>query len=329
MKEKIEKKKKKVRIVIRWIVWVVLLQFVLLNISAALYADKFTHLYTPEEKKADAAKPESENFLAKTWRLFHGYRFYKQPVIGTPDFAYTTIQLQTDDKIPVEAWYSKTDSLSKGTMILFHGLMGNKSLVLQQAEEFRFLGYNILLVDARAHGNSGSHMTTIGFRESEEVKLAYDYVLQQGEKTIFLWGFSMGAVEIIKAVSEHQLQPAGLILEMPYGSLQSHVKARMHSIGFPKQPFGFFVTFWIGVERGFNGLGFTLDKYAKKINCPVLLQYGSNDQLVSKQEVNSVYNAFASTHKRLAIYENVGHASLLQMDPMKWRGEVGNFLQKK
>lgn len=321
-----EKRKPRFRIIIRWIAWVVLIQFILLNVSAALYAYKFTHLYTPEEKKADTAKPESENFLAKTWRLFHGYRFYKQPIIGNPDFAYNVIQLHTKNNTRIEAWYGKTDSLPKGTVILFHGLMGNKSLVLQQANEFRYRGYHVLLVDARAHGSSGSQTTTIGFRESEEVKLAYDHIKQQGEKTIFLWGFSMGAVEIIKAVSEYGLQPAGLILDTPYGSLQSHVKTRMHSIGFPKQPFGFLVTFWIGVERGFNGLGFDLAKYSQKISCPVLLQYGANDQLVSRSEVNSIYDALASANKNLAVYDNIGHAPLLQMDPARWRMEVSQFL---
>jgi alpha-beta hydrolase superfamily lysophospholipase len=323
-----EKNKRVVRSVVRWIFWVLLVQFVLINVSAAFYAHKFTRLYSSEQKAEDWKTPPSDNFFPKTWRLFSGSRFYKYPESQAPDSSYVTVNLLTEKNIPVEAWYCRVDS-SKGTVILFHGLMGNKSYILRQAAEFHYRGYNVMLTDVRGHGNSGGQTTTIGFREAEEVKLAYDYVRQQGEKNVFIWGFSMGAVEVIKAVADYKLEPAGIILETPYGSLQDHIKARMHTIGFPRQPFGFLVTFWIGVERGFNGLGFRLDKYAKKIKCPALLQYGGNDQLVARSEVDAIYNAFASAHKKLAIYENAGHASLLQNDPVRWRKETEEFMESK
>ncbi len=92
--------------------------------------------------------------------------------------------------------------------------------MLAEAYEFRYQGYNVLMVDFRAHGNSGGNTTTIGVREAEEVKLAYDYVSQMGEKKIILWGSSMGAVAIAKAVADYDIKPAGVILEMPFASLQ-------------------------------------------------------------------------------------------------------------
>jgi uncharacterized protein len=323
-----QKNKSRLRSLFRWIFWVVLVQFLLINISAALYAYKFTHLYSPSQKETDMARPVSENILSKTWRLFTGAKYYKTPVIGLPSFEYKTVQLKTKKGIPVEAWCSHTDSLSKGTVILFHGLTGNKSLVLVQANEFLRWGYNVMLVDARAHGNSGGSTTTIGFREAEEVNLAYEYVKQRGAKTIFLWGLSVGAVEIIKAVADFGIHPAGILLEMPFGSLEAHIKARISNIGFPGQPFGALVTFWIGMERGFNGLGFDLYDYAHKIDVPVLLQYGSNDGLVSREEVDGIYRALPSVNKKLVVYDQGGHTSLLNIDPAMWRNEVGQFLSK-
>jgi uncharacterized protein len=289
--------KRKLSSILHWVLWVLLAQFVLFNISAALHAHKLSHFYN---EPSSTNSNEGENVFAKTWRLFSGPRFSKSVITAFPNFAYDTVTLKTEKGIFIEAWYGKTDSAAKGTVILFHGLTVNKGNVLPEADEFRYQGYNVMLVDFRAHGNSGGSNTTIGVREAEEVKLAYDYVAQKGEKKIILWGSSMGAVTI---------------------------RARMIGFaGFPEKPFGFFVTCWMGIERGFNGFKHKTTTYAKKINCPVLLQCGALDMYVLKSETDKVYNAIASTNKKLVTYDRANHESFVQNDPLKWRIEVERFL---
>ena len=318
--------KLKLRSAFRWIGWVLLVQFILLNISAALYAYKFTHFYNGTS--LNQANP-GENIFKKTWRLFAGQRLPRSVVEEYPSFSFDTVILKTKKGLVIDSWYSKTDSAARGTVILFHYVTMNKGRVLMEAAEFRYQGYNVMLVDFRGHGNSDGNTTTIGFRESEEVKLAYNYVVQQGEKNVFLWGASMGAVAISKALADYDIKPSGIILEMPFASLQSHLRGRARSIGFggfPEKPFGFLVTCWIGIERGFNGVNFKTSNYAKKITCPVLFQSGALDLAVLKWETEKVYNAIASSHKKLVIYEQAGHESFLQKDPLKWRIEVERFL---
>jgi uncharacterized protein len=317
--------KRKVRLAATWISLALLFQFVLMNISAALYAYKLTHLYTPA--KETWTKPVSKNIFARTWRLFTGPAFYKQTLTGSPPFSFSTVILKTKDSISLEAWYGKTDNISKGTVILFHGLMGHKGLVIDEAAAFRNLGYSVMMVDVRDHGNSRGSITTIGYKESEDVKLAYDHITELGEKNIFLWGFSLGAVEIVKAVSDYDLHPSGIIIESPFLSLQSHLKGRARTLDFPAQPFGLLTSFWIGVENGFNGWGFRTDKYAKNVHCSVLMQCGKNDELVLPYETNSIYESIASDNKKLVVYENGGHESFLKNDPVKWISEMKFFLK--
>ena len=200
-------------------------------------------------------------------------------------------------------------------------------MVIDEADAFRTLGFNVMLVDLRAHGNSGGKASSMGYKESEEVQLAYDYVRQAGEKNIFIWGASMGAVIMIKAVADSQLQPSGIIVEMPFLSLQTHSESKARFLGFPRQPFGFLTSFWIGVEQGFNGLGFKTTRYAKKVTCPVLMQYGEKDELVLRYEINAVYEAIASSNKKLVIYDDAAHESFLKKDPVTWKKEVSAFLK--
>lgn len=323
-----QKPKRRIPSVIRWIFWVLLVQFILFNISAALYAYKFTHVYDdPSLKNTSSGK----NIFTKTWRIFAGPRQLKSVITEFPAFNTDTVTLKTENGILIDAWYGKTDSIAKGTVILFHGIMGNKGMLLAEAAEFHYQGYNVMMVDFRAHGNSSGNTTTIGIREAEEVKLAYEYVQQKGEKNIFLYGSSMGAVVVSRAVAVYTLNPSGVLLEMPFASTQSHIRARLRNMGFSsliEKPFSFFVTFWMGIEGGMKTFKHQMPYYASQITCPVLMQWGVNDTYSLKNETDKIYNAIASPKKKLVVYDHAGHESLLQNDPAKWRLEVEKFFKE-
>src|SRR5690348_13740145 len=256
------------RSVFKWILWVLLAQFVLINISAIIYGYKLTHFYEPSTNAMDETR--SRNVLIKTWRIFKGPTYRKITNEEYPELPYQTVHLFTKDSLSLEAWYIPVDS-SRGTVILFHGLGGNKSNILKEAYEFRYLGFNVMLVDMRAHGRSDGNITTMGFRESEDVKLAYDYIARGGERNIILYGISLGSVVVAKAIYDYNIAPSRVILEIPFSNLRRLVGVRGRMIGFPEEPFGAFVTFWASVEQGFNGFKQDTYKYVEKINCPVLI----------------------------------------------------------
>ncbi len=310
---------------IRWIGWVLLFQLVLINVSAAIYAYHLTHFYN--DPSLQGSHPTS-NIFRKTWKLFTGPKFPKSAIRETPAFMYDTVRLTRANGQLIDAWYAEPDSGARGTVLMFHGVSTNKSYMVREAASFRLMGYRVLLVDYRAHGNSEGQTTTLGRKETEEVQLAFNYIKAKGEKTIFLWGVSMGAVVVARSVAEDGLQPAGIIMELPFASLQSHLKARARVLGFPQQPFAFLVTGWISIERGFNGYQHSTVSYAHKINCPVLVQYGARDNYVLKTEIEEIYKAIPGTRKQLAGYEEAGHESLLMSEPERWKKTVSAFLQQ-
>jgi alpha-beta hydrolase superfamily lysophospholipase len=318
-----KKTNRRLRNIFRWIAWVILLQFILINISASLYAYKLTHFYDP-----GTTQPATKNIFSKTWKLFTGPNFEKMPVSELPNIPYETVQLVTKENKHIEAWYIPVDS-AKGTVILFHGLGLNKSSLLEQTNEFRFFGFNTLLVDLRAHGNSEGNTTTLGVRESEEAKLGYDFVSAKGEKNIVLYGMSLGAVVVMKSIYDYGLKPSRIIIDAPFISLRKHLQGRARALGFPNEPFATLVTFWISIERGFNGFREDISAYAEKINCPVLMQSGAFDKWVYTEDTKEIFEHLATRDKKLLSYENAGHESFLRKDVATWRKEVGEFLFKK
>ena len=310
--------------ILRWVVRVLIAQLILINISAAFHAYHFTHYYN-DDKVRNQKSSQGRPFL-RTWRLMTGRRLPKSDIQYYPVIPYDTVLLTTKSGLKLEAWYIKADS-AKGTVILFHGLGSNKGNVLNEAFAFNDLGYNTMLVDIRAHGNSEGVVNTIGYKEAEEIKLAYEHVLKKEEKNIILWGMSLGAVMISKAIGQYDLHPQKIILEMPFDWLQDHLRARARISGFPGEPFGFIVTFWTGIEQGYWGYGHRTSKYVSKINCPVLLQWGNSDEYVLKKEIDKIFSSIRSSNKRLEIYEGAGHGPLLAGHEDRWINTINDFLK--
>ena len=311
--------------ILRWIVRVLIFQLILINISAAFHAYRFTHYY--DDEKTRNLPPSYGTIFLRTWRLMTGKKLARSRINDYPEIPYDTVQFTNAENKKIKGWLIKADS-SIGTVILFHGLGSNKAAVLSEAYEFLSLHYNTLLMDIRAHGNSEGIVCSLGVKESEEVKLAFDYVKSAGEKNIILWGMSLGSVIITKAIYDYGIEPQKVILEMPFNRLQDHLKARARVLGFPDEPFGFLVTLWSGIEQGYWGFGHTTSKYVKKITCPVLLQWGVKDPYVLQKETETIFSSIGSKEKNMVFYHDAMHESLLKSDRTKWEITVKNFLEK-
>ena len=142
-----------------------------------------------------------------------------------------------------------------------------------------------------------------------------------------LWGISMGASAITKAVKDYQLNPEKIILEMPFGTIEDAAAGRLKMMGLPPQPLAILITFWGGVEHGFWAFGMKPQEYAASIKCPVLLQWGRNDPRVSKSEEDILFKNIPGTNKKFVIYETAGHESLCKKETAKWETEVAAFLR--
>lgn len=249
--------------------YTVLVLFVLLNVMAAFHAYKFTHFYDTKEKK-DLFQVEKAGFLDKAGALLFGVKSYKKPIDKFPSFNYQVVQIKTEDELALEAWnltHPPVDSIAaKGTVIMFHGHAGNKAGILNEAESFFKLGYNILMVDFRAHGNSSGNICTIGFDEAKDVNAAYEYIHAGGEKNIIFYGISLGAAAEMKAVKEYNLKPAKMILEMPFGSLLEAVKGRCRIMGVPTQPTSTLLTSGVVLNEAFGHSIIILKIMRKQLN---------------------------------------------------------------
>jgi uncharacterized protein len=289
-----------------------LLLFIGLNTIAIFHAYHFTHFADANSVKTKA--PEKLDGIDKVKTLLFGVNSPRPTNVVFPQQHFETVVLQSNKAI--EIWHIKTDS-AKGTVVLCHGFSGQKSSMLDKSDEFLKLGYNTVLIDFMGSGGSEGNQTTIGFKEAEQVKTIYDYLQKKGEANIYLMGTSMGAVAIMKAIQDFNLQPKGIILECPFGTMYETVCARFNNMHAPTFPMAGLLVFWGGTINGFWAFGHNPAEYAKSIHCPTLLLYGEKDKNVSRKEIDDIYRNL-SMKKTLISYPLAGHENYLIKYKSEW-----------
>ncbi len=186
----------------------------------------------------------------------------------------------------------------------------------------------MLLVDFRGVGGSSGSDTTLGVREAKDVAQAVGYLQQQWSgRPILLYGASMGAVAVMRAIAQEGIAPAAVILESPFDRLLNTVRHRFTAMGIPSFPGAELIVWWGGWQQGIDGFAHNPVEYAKDIKSPVLLMYGKYDKRVTLQKIQSILNALPD-RKQLAVFPAVGHGSLASDDPQKWQQHVQQFLRQ-
>jgi pimeloyl-ACP methyl ester carboxylesterase len=309
---------------LRWLGRFALVLFVLLNVVLAFHAYRFTYFY--ETRDVPWRRPEDIPTGERITQALTGFRFGKRPVTDFPEKPFRTVWLKNERGQRLEAWYTEA-TRPGGTVLLFHGHGSCKGKLIAEQTYFRRLGYNTLAVDFRAHGNSEGNVCTIGYHEVGDVRAAYDFVRKTGERNIVLWGVSMGAAAILKALHDFpDLHPSRVLLECPFGSLQAGVDGRMRSMHLPTTPFTELLLLWGSAERGMWGFGFRPTEYARTVRCPTLLLWGARDNRVLRPETDAIFANLAAPEKKLVIFDQSGHQSFCQNEPDKWQTELARFL---
>jgi uncharacterized protein len=299
---------------------ILLILFVAMNTVAYFHAYKFTHFAETNIEKTK--NPKELGIINKIKALIFGINNPKPINKVNPTRPFETITLQSSKKI--ECWHIKIDS-SKGTVIVFHGFSGNKSLMLDKSEEFNRLGYNTFLVDFIGTGGSEGNQTTIGMKEPQDVKVCLDHIRQTNEENIILFGTSMGSAAILRAAEEYQINPTSAIIECPFGSMYKTTCARFEQMKVPCFPMAGLLVFWGGLQNGFWAFSHNPQEYAKSVKFPTLLFYGEKDAEVSQEETNMIYKNLGVV-KKIVTFPNAGHENYLNKYKEKWIESVSSFL---
>jgi alpha-beta hydrolase superfamily lysophospholipase len=315
------------RRLLRWFGVILVFAFATLNLLAYFHAHSMMH-FTRISPADRTHEPETLSILHKARVLLFGVKIPRPENDKTPadsGFAFETVNFAGARGLQLEAWRIRTRE-SRGTILLFHAYTSSKASLLPAAQEFLTLGHDALLVDFYGSGGSAGKDTSVGYHEADDVAAAFRFA-SAGETNapVILYGVSMGAASVLRAIHSHGIRPAAAILECPFDRLLTTVQNRFTAMGLPSFPGAQLLVFWGGVQQGFNGFSFNPAEYARDVHCPVLLMHGGADARVKPAEVEHIVNNLnpASTYK---LFPEVPHQSYVVGQAAEWRASVNEFL---
>lgn len=274
------------------------------------------------------SKPENLSVFQKISILFTGINIPKPTNDATPNdynLAYETHQFKVNDETELEAWYIPHPE-SIGIILMFHGYALAKSSLLPEAQAFNQMGYETFLVDFRGSGNSNQSETSIGYYEADDVAASVKYVQSELEpREIILYGQSMGGVAILRAIAENGIKPQRVIIEAVFDKMVSTVANRFTSMGLPTFPGTHLLIFWGSLINGYSGFKHNPIDYAKKVECSVLLLHGTDDERVTLEQAQAVFEQFKG-EKKFEVFIGVGHESYFVARPEQWKEIIRQFI---
>ena len=275
--------------------------------------------------------PRELSLVGKAVVLMTGVRVPRPVNQRTPtdhDLKFAIRLVPVDEQVDLETWWIPTEA-PRGTVILFHGYAGAKSDLLPEAAVFHRMGFDVSLVDFRGSGGSSESYTTIGYLEADDVAATVtDLHAMSTAGPLILYGRSMGAAAILRAMHVHGVRADAVVLESTFDRMLTTARNRFHQMGLPAFPSANLLVYWGGVSAGFDGHSHNPVDYAPSCQCPTLLLHGELDVNARPDEGRNVQARLGDSAAELVIFPEAGHTPLLAADPARWRAAMQRLLKR-
>ncbi len=239
-------------------------------------------------------------------------------------------EVNAQDGIALRGWKVRPDHANGDWVLLMHGRSQNRLSMLSYAEFLLGSGYSVLMMDARAHGESGGTIATYGHLERYDERSILD-ALTAGEhpQHIYAMGESMGAAVALQAAAIDPRLEA-VVAEGAFRNLHEVIfdYAGLRVSAFLGKTF-FRPAAMLAVRETEHQAGFRFDEVSPEASVAVrrfsvMLISGLSDHNVPKRHAEAIFRA-ASGPKELWLVPKARHQKALQTAPEEFQSRVLRF----
>lgn len=232
----------------------------------------------------------------------------------------------------LSGWWIPSETESNRTVLILHGYSDAKVGGIAWAPVWRSLGFHVLSIDLRAHGESGGRYSTAGFYEQHDVDQVVDLIRKQRPeqtRSIVIFGVSLGAT-VAAAVGCKGKNLTAVILESPYDDYKNAIVTHGRRLAMPLE-WGYCIAYrWAErLSRADFDQVRPID-LIPNIDCPVLVIHSGSDTFVSPDQQARIDQALSrrsgSLVSRSVVIPNAQHTRGLSEDPLAYRDLLRQFL---
>jgi len=247
--------------------------------------------------------------------------------VGAPPegLAAEVVRIPYGDSQHLAGWFLPGRA-NEGTMLLLHGVRGNRLQMLARARWLQREGISCLIVDLPSHGESSGERITFGRHEAAGVDAALAWLRQRspGEKVGAI-GVSLGGASLLFA--RRQPEVDALVLESVYPTITDAVKDRLSmrfgtTAGHALAPL---LLVQIPLRLGFGADQLRPIDAVANVRAPLLAAAGTQDRHTRWPETEALFAA-AQEPKTLWSVPGAAHVDLHEFDAAAYEAKLGSWL---
>ena len=214
--------------------------------------------------------------------------------------------------------------------ITVHGYTCEGSDMSLYARTFYDMGYNVLVPDLRAHGNSEGSYIGMGWNDRLDIIEWINLIIKDYENTeIILHGVSMGAATVSMVSGENLPNNVKTIIaDCGYTSVWNQFSHKLKGLySLPDFPVMHASSLVSKFRAGYNLRKASALKQVSKSKTPILFIHGDKDDFVPYSMMDELYTATSSYKEKLTI-EGAGHAKASKVNPDLYWSTIETFINK-
>lgn len=221
-------------------------------------------------------------------------------------------------------------SESKRCVLILPGRCESLKYSYYFAPAYERAGFNVLVVDTRAHGNSDGRYNTIGVAESRDA-LAWVEMLRErfGMEEIYFHTICIGTVSGLLAMTSPECPDSvrGIVSEGCFTTFRESFKRHMMADKRPLFPVLDLVMLLLKIHTGTNVLAASPLRAVRKLKGRALFLYGKQDIFSVPEKSQQLFDRCKSPDKRLVWFEKGGHSHLRINNETAYDQAIVDFLK--
>ena len=239
-------------------------------------------------------------------------------------------RLKTSDGQEIGAWFLPTDEHRTGVVVV-HGMGGSRSGMAEKIRRIRMLGYTVLAISARAHGDSSGDRNDAGYSSRHDVHAAVEFLRQnRPRRPVVVLGESLGSAAAIFDANDSRGAVQGYFLEAPYRDLNTAVWNRVEMrLPPPLSHIGYAgLRLWTPVFVS-DATAIRPVEHIADIpdNVPVVIVASEADRHARIEEARELYSRIQS-HCRLLVVPDAPHCGVFGRYPKRYMEALVQLLEK-